>query len=50
MVEVVLSGYARSVVRSPERIGDYVLGILFDGLLPGEAGGSAPCSLRGEAS
>ena len=50
MVEVVLSGYARSVVGSPEEIGDYVLGILFDGLLPEESGTSGPSSLRGEAS
>lgn len=45
MVEVVLSRYARSVIGAPERIADYVLGILFDGLLPGESDSTDPSSL-----
>ena len=50
MVEVVLSGYARNVVGSSEKLGDYVLGVLFDGLLSGESVGSGPTRLKGEAS
>ncbi len=50
MVEVVLSGYARSVVGSSEEIGDYVLGVLFDGLLSGKSGSSDPTRLMGEAT